>query len=64
MSRHLADRREPSDGGRTKHYAEVERSHGGAGSHPATKAVHERAQTRSDAARLRAFTRIERGLEA
>jgi len=64
MSRHVADRRAPSDGGRTEHFAEVERNHGKEGSHPATKAAHERPQTRSDAARLKEFTRIERGREA
>lgn len=61
MSRHVADRREPTDGGRAKHFAAVERSHGEEGDHPAAKAVHERAQTRSDAARLRQFLRIEKG---
>ena len=64
MSRHVADRRAPSKGGRTEHFAEVERSHGAEGSHPAAKAVHERAQTRSTGARLKEFTRIERGQEA
>lgn len=64
MSRHLADRREPSDGGRAKHFAEVERQLGAAGAHPAAKALHARAQSRLDGARLKEFTRIERGREA
>ena len=64
MSRHVADRRAPSDGGRARHFAEVERSQGDEGSHPAAKAAHERPQTRSDGTRLKEYTRIERGQEA
>lgn len=61
MSRQAADRNAKSDGGRLKHFVEVEKAHGEEGSHPATKAVHERPVKRDDAARLREFTRIERG---
>ncbi|OYX43975.1 MAG: hypothetical protein B7Z02_07290 [Rhodobacterales bacterium 32-67-9] len=61
MSRHVADRQTTSDGGRLKHFVEVEKTHGEAGSHPATKAVHERPVKRDDGARLRQFARIERG---
>ncbi|MCC0063374.1 MAG: hypothetical protein H6895_04695 [Defluviimonas sp.] len=64
MNRHVADKRSRSDGGRVRNFAKVERAHAEVGSHPAARAVHERPQTRSDAARLKAFTRIERGVEA
>lgn len=64
MSRHTADRRMSSEGGRAKHFAEVERMQGDAGSHPAAKSLHARAKTRGDGARLKAFTRIDRGREA
>ncbi|MCV2867334.1 hypothetical protein OEW28_01665 [Defluviimonas sp. WL0002] len=63
MSRHLADHREASEGGRLKNYVEVERTHG-EGRHPASKAVHERPATRDDAKKLREFLRIERGIES
>lgn len=61
MSRHVADRRKPDDGGRLKNYIEVEKSTGEEGSHPATRAIHERPASRSAAVRLREFARIERG---
>lgn len=61
MSRHVADRRKPDEGGRLKNYVAVERTTGNEGSHPATRAVHERPASRSDAVRLREFARIERG---
>ena len=64
MSRHAADRKAKSDGGRLKHFVEVEKTHGEEGSHPATKAVHERPVKRDDAARVRQFIRIERGRTA
>lgn len=64
MSRHVADRRAASEGGRLKHFVEVEKTHGEEGSHPATKALHERPVKRDNAARLREFARIERGRTA
>ena len=64
MSRHIADRREPDQGGRLKNYVELERSMGEPGSHPASRGLHERPASRSDAMRLREFARIERGRTA
>lgn len=61
MSRHVADRRKPDEGGRLKNFVRVERETGEEGSHPAARAVHERPAERSDSARLREFARIERG---
>ncbi len=61
MSRHVADRIKPDDGGRLKNYVEVERTTGEEGSHRATRSVHERPASRSDTARLREYARIERG---
>ncbi|MCV2863322.1 hypothetical protein [Defluviimonas sp. WL0075] len=60
MSRHITDRRTPSEGGRLKKFTEVERVSGD-DRHPATRALHERAGTRDDAVRMREYLRIERG---
>jgi hypothetical protein len=64
MSRHVADRRKPDQGGRLKNYVEVERSSGEEGSHPATRALHERPASRSETTRMREYARIERGRTA
>jgi len=64
MSRHVADQRKPDQGGRLKNYLDVERGAGEEGSHPATRALHERPAGRSEAARMREFARIERGQTA
>jgi hypothetical protein len=61
MARHIVDHRSASEGGRLKNYIEVEKAHGTEGSHPATKALHERPTERDDAAKLREYSRIERG---
>lgn len=63
MSRHIADRIKPDDGGRLKNYVKVEKVMGAEGSHPATRALHERPAGRSETARLREYARIERGRE-
>ena len=65
MSRHPVDHRSPSDGGRTEHFAQVERQSGEEGSHPATKALHRRPAERSKTdPRVPEYTRIEKGREA
>ena len=64
MSRHVADKRAPSGGARMKHFAEIERTQGEAGSHPAAKALHSRPATRSDSGRLPRFAQVERGQTA
>lgn len=61
MSRHVADRRKPDEGGRLKNFVRVEKTSGEEGSHPATRALHERPAERTDSARLREFARIDRG---
>ena len=63
MGRHIADHRGASSQ-RTQRFAEVERSQGPEGSHPATKAVIARPKDRDDARRVQEFLRIERGEEA
>jgi hypothetical protein len=63
MSRHIADHRTASSQ-RTQRFAEVERTQGDEGSHPATKSVIARPKDRNDARRMQEFLRIERGQEA
>ncbi|MDW4549026.1 hypothetical protein R5H32_06655 [Defluviimonas sp. D31] len=64
MSRHAVDRRKSPEGGRLKNYVEVEKTHGEEGTHPATKALHERTTERNNDAKLREYLRIERGHRA
>ncbi len=61
MSRHIVDHRKSPEGGRLKHFVALEKSHGEEGSHPAARALHERAVTREKSAKLREYVRIERG---
>ncbi|MEZ5777179.1 MAG: hypothetical protein R3E44_02350 [Paracoccaceae bacterium] len=61
MSRLAVDRRAAPEGGRLKHYVEVEKTCGEEGTHPASKALYERPVKRNNAARIREFMRIERG---
>jgi len=58
MTKHLADHRPASEGGRLHHFLRLERSQ------PATapRTLHQRPQSRSDDnARLQHYLRIERG---
>ncbi|MCR9150871.1 MAG: hypothetical protein NXH83_11900 [Rhodobacteraceae bacterium] len=65
MSRHPVDHRTPPEGGRTEHFAQVERQSGAAGSHPASRALHRRPAARgAGQSRVAAYARIERGREA
>ncbi len=64
MTRHVVDRRKSPEGGRMKHYVEVEKGQGESGTHPASKALYERPVDRNEAARVREFVRIERGRTA
>ncbi|WP_102225829.1 hypothetical protein [Acidimangrovimonas sediminis] len=65
MSRHPVDHHEPSDGGRMKHFAEVERTSGAEGSHPSAKALTRRPEERDGKNRRAAhYARIERGHRA
>lgn len=61
MSRHIVDHRKSPEGGRLKHFVELEKSHGEEGSHPASRALHERPVERDTSSKLRQYTRIERG---
>ena len=61
MTRHPVDHQAPSQGGRTEHFAEIERK-GKEGDHPCAKALHRRPVDRAQAdRRVGAYTRIERG---
>ncbi|WP_347311834.1 hypothetical protein [Defluviimonas sp. SAOS-178_SWC] len=53
-----------ADNSRLKHFVEVEKTHGAEGTNPAAKKVHERPAERDEGARLREYTRIERGRTA
>jgi hypothetical protein len=61
MSKHVADHRAASDGGRVKHFVTLEKQNGAEGSHPATIELTTRPVERSDAKRMQEFLRIERG---
>ena len=65
MTKQVSRREPDSDSlsSRAKRYAEIERQSGPEGSHKASKALHQRPQTRGDA-RTEQFLRIERGSEA
>ncbi len=65
MSRHILDKHAPSEGGRVRHFTNVERRSGEEGSHPATAAVHRRpTDPPQDNRRAAEFVRIERGHRA
>ncbi|MCY1127676.1 hypothetical protein OU426_12500 [Frigidibacter sp. RF13] len=60
MSRHLADHRAQSDGGRLKHFYRIEKTGDADGIHPSSRALHKRPLSRDSAKRVENFTRIER----
>ncbi len=64
MSRPAADRRPSFEGNRLKRFVEIERTRGEEGSHPATRALHERPAERDDGTKVREYARIERGRTA
>lgn len=64
MSRHLADHRAQTDGGRVKHFCRIEKSGGGDGNHEVVRTLHKRAPVRGASGRVGHFIRIERGLTA
>lgn len=65
MSRHLADHRAKTDGGRLKAFYRIEKSGGEDGtSHAASLALHQRPATRTAASRVENYLRIERGITA
>jgi hypothetical protein len=64
MTKHLADHRSPSQGGRVKNFVNVEKLSGDEGSHPASKKLAKRGVERSDTRRMQEYLRIERGHKA
>ncbi len=64
MSRHLADHRAQSDGGRLKAYLDIERTGGDESVHPVFRHLHKRPATRDGTTRMEQYVRIERGIEA
>ena len=64
MSKHLADHRAASEGGRAKHFTALDKQRGPEGSHPATRQLSARPVARSDGRRMQEFLRIERGEKA
>ncbi|GAB4382151.1 hypothetical protein [Albidovulum sp.] len=65
MTRHVIDRRKSlPDGGRLRHFVEVERGQGETGAHPASMTLYERPKSRNEALRVREYLRIERGRTA
>jgi hypothetical protein len=64
MTRHLADHRATTKTSRIQRYTAIELSQQPDGSHPAAKALHKRPATREEATRMRAYTRIEKGVLA
>jgi hypothetical protein len=65
MSKHAADKRKSSDGGRVKAFVAVERRVTEEGSHAAVQEVLRRPAERGEQnRRAQEFMRIERGIEA
>ncbi|WP_284164502.1 hypothetical protein [Frigidibacter sp. SD6-1] len=64
MSRHLADHRAQSDGGRLKHFYRIEKTGDADGVHPSSRALHKRPLGREGPSRVENFVRIERGFTA
>ncbi len=64
MTRHLADHSAAATKSTTKRYTQIELTQRPDGSHPSAKAVHQRPATREEATRMRAYTRIEKGMLA
>lgn len=65
MTKHVADHRAPSSGGRTKAFAEVERQNGPEGSSAAVQELMRRPHERgAENRRAQEFVRIDKGEEA
>lgn len=65
MSRHLADHRAQTDGGRLKHFYRIEKAaNDDACSHGIGRDLHKRPLARGGAGRLEHYLRIERGITA
>ena len=65
MSRHLADHRGTSQGGRLRAFYQIEKTGGEeAAVHPASRDLHRRAFSRGEGGRTANYVRIERGRTA
>lgn len=62
MTRHIADRREPSNGQKTRAFWDIERKSGEL--HPAVRALMQKTREPVEASRLKQYLRIERGHSA
>ncbi|GLS86041.1 hypothetical protein GCM10010873_10150 [Cypionkella aquatica] len=60
MTKHLADHRAASEGGRLQNFLRVERANSSA----APRSLQQRPQTADDTTRLQHYLRIERGEQA
>ncbi|MFN3936818.1 MAG: hypothetical protein ACK4KW_04490 [Gemmobacter sp.] len=64
MTRHVADKRAPSDGGRVRAFVDVARKSGAEETHPAVQTLAKRSVPREEGRRFLEFLRIARGREA
>ncbi|HQY43303.1 MAG TPA: hypothetical protein PK450_03915 [Paracoccaceae bacterium] len=64
MSRHLADHRAQTDGGRQKHFYRIEKTGSDDSSDEISRNLHKRPLARSGAGRMEHYLRIERGISA
>lgn len=64
MSRHLADHRAKSTGGRLKAFCQIEKSGREGAIHRSSCDLHKRPASRTGVARVEHYIRIERGITA
>jgi hypothetical protein len=64
MTKHVADRRAPTDGGRTAAFVGIARRSGDEGSHPAARAALKARAEGTSRRAVAEFLRIARGREA
>jgi hypothetical protein len=63
MSKHVLDREHRHEGVRAARYAEVERKNGAEGTHPSSRLLHQRPQSRTEGKRASEIYRAGRGAE-
>ena len=61
MSKHPLDRQDAASPSRAKRFVETERRTAPEGSHPTAQKAHRQPKDRADGARLKEYTRVERG---
>lgn len=64
MSRHIADHRNQSDGGRLRAFYQIEKEGGQDAVHPTSRDLHKRPLARLGTRRVENYLRIERGITA